>query len=553
MDSISGRPVELIFYGGPIYSADASDSTYTGMAVSEGRIIALGESDAIRSLEQLQTRVVNLKGRSIIPGIVDSHNHLLTAGEILAEGILLFDLDSISALQTAIEEKARQLPPGRWLRGAGWIESQFAEWRLPTRQDLDQVAPEHPVILDRLFGMSVANSKALEAAGIDEEDPPGVRGRIDRDETGRPTGILRDGAQSLVYQAMPRPGEDEQLAAMTEYIATAGGEYIRYGITSVVDPGVTPMGMRAYQRAREANRLPLRVNMMPAWYGLRPEMHPELPGRVDHLGVYTGFGDAWLRLGALKMALDGGLGSRTAWMNHPFSDGTYSEIPLRLDRERLGHWMAQGHDAGWSIGVHCCGDRAQDEACRLFAQVIGARPERTHRHNIIHGYFPTDESLCLMAEHDVSVSLQPGFIWVEGDLYPTIVDEEMLKRFKPIKTYLQRGIRVVGNTDMTSAHYNPFWGIHSAVTRRTAQGLQLGTKEAVDRMEALKMFTINGADLTLEADEKGSLEKHKRADLVVLNDDFGAIPADGLRSLGVDMTVIGGRIVFEANSETGGG
>ncbi len=536
---------DTVLINGPIYSAAGDDAAASAMAIRDGVIAALGCTDEIQALAGDRTRVIDLKERSAIPGIVDSHNHLPTAGAMMSDGVLLFDAESISDLQEIVLARVRGAEPGEWILGAGWIENQFAEWRMPTRWDLDEVAPDNPVILNRLFGMCVVNSRALELAGITEDGGDPERGIVDRDESGRPTGILRAGAEEAVRSAMPDPGAGERVRQYERYIAAAAAEYVRYGITSVLDPGVPPMVMRAYQNVCERGDLPLRVNMMPVWYGLRPSEDKNLPGRLDHLGIRTNFGDDRLRIGALKMAIDGGLGSKTALMNDPFRDGSWSEIPLRLDAEMLRNWFTEGHSIGWSIGIHCCGDRAQDMACEAFDSVLKEMPRDDVRHNIIHGYFPTEHSLELMRRHDLAVSAQPGFIWVEGDLYFEAVTAEKLTGFTPLKTYDEEGIVVACNSDMTSAHYNPFWGLHSAVTRRTSRGEVLGDEEKVDRFTALRMMTRNGAYLMFWEDVTGSLEPGKAADIAVLDRDFGEIPDEQLRDLVVDMTMVDGEMVYQ--------
>ncbi|MFO8061269.1 MAG: amidohydrolase [Bacillota bacterium] len=536
---------DRILVNGPIYTADKCGRRFTGMAMGGGRITALGSSDEIGALAGEDTEVVNLEGRSAIPGIVDSHNHLPTAGAMMSDGVLLFDAGSIAELQQIVARKAQETAPGEWIQGAGWIENQFEEWRMPARWDLDEAAPDNPVILNRLFGMSVVNSRALELAGITDDGPDPDRGTADRDDRGRLTGVLRSGAQYAVREVMPKVSERERVRRYERYIRTAAREYTRYGITTLLDPGVPPLVMRAYQNVRERGEMPLRINMMPVWYGLRASEDQDLEGRLDHIGVHTNFGDEWLRLGALKMAIDGGLGSMTALMHEPFLDGTRSEIPLRLDPDNLEKWFGEGHSAGWSIGIHCCGDRAQDMACSAFDAVMRREPRGDVRHNIIHGYFATADALDIMERHGIAVSTQPGFMWVEGDLYFSAVSKEKLEEFEPLRTYTERGIVVACNSDMTSAHYNPFWGIHSAVTRKTSRGATLGDREKVDRFEALRMFTYNGAYLTFWEDLTGSLEVGKAADVAVLDRDYGSVGDDELRDLRVDMTIIDGECVFD--------
>lgn len=527
-------PATLALVNCVAVTMDQRNSFVTAIAITEDRIVATDEPEVSRSITD-RTVVIDLGGRTVIPGIIDAHNHLM-AGGLMLNNVMLFDVPSIRAVQALLRERVSELPPGAWLEGGGWIECQFEENRLPTRLDLDEACPEHPVCLDRLFGMAVVNTRALELAGIHRDTPDPVRGSIDRDTAGVPTGILRDGAQGLVRRVMP----PRRLDDLTEAIQRAAEEYLRWGITSVIDPGVTPQAAKAYQKAREAAALPLRVTMMPAWHGLLRE-GGELDSRLAHLGVYEGFGDRWLRFGPVKMAIDGGLGSRTALLSWPLLDGSRSQVPLRLDLDRLEEYFAAAQEQGWSAGIHCCGDVAQDRAVAALAATAPFGRGRW-RHSIIHGYFPSRRALDTMARLDVAVSLQPGFIHVEGDLYFDIAPEEKLQRFKPLRTYLKAGVRVAAGSDMTSAHYNPFLGMHAAVTRRTARGRSLGEAECVSRLEMLRLFTANGAWLSGEDGHKGVIGPGYLADLAVLSDDILTIPDARIKELEVVLTVVGGRV-----------
>lgn len=539
--------VHTIYHNARVYTLDPENSVASAIAVQGDRIACVGTEDQVRHMAGRDTRWVDLGGDAVIPGIVDSHNHVIAAGMIMA-GVMMFDAGNMDDVRALVAERAAEKEPGQWILGGGWIENQFEEWRMPTRHDLDPASPDNPVLLRRLFGMSVVNSRALELAGIEASTPDPEGGRIDRDpDTGEPTGVLRDAAQDLVTRHIPRGSSSEQTRLMEDSVLRAGGEYVRWGITSVIDPGVSPLGMRAYQNLHLDGRLPLRVNMMPVWHGLYGARNEKgLDEKLDHLGIYTGYGNEWLRVGALKMAIDGGLGSKTALMYDEFIDGTRSQVPLRLDIDRLEEYMRAGHEAGWSIGIHTCGDLAQDRAVRAFDAAIGAKKDTgLRRHNIIHGYFPTGQALETMARHRIAVSAQPGFIWVEGDLYLTAVPEEKAAAFKPLRTYTRSGILVAANSDMTSAHYNPFWGMHSALTRKTARGRVLGADECLSREETLRAFTLNGAILAGEERDKGSLEPGKLSDFAVLDRDIMVVPDDEVRKTTVRMTVLGGKAVHQ--------
>jgi len=542
-------PADLILKNGKIATVDPQDRIVDAVAIKGDRFVAAGTEAEVMSHADRSTSVVDLGGRTAIPGIVDSHIHLTSTG-LLLEGVMLFDARNMDDVRERVAARVSQLKPGQWVEGGGWIDSQFAEYRPPTRWDLDSASPNNPVILGRLFGGVVVNSKALELAGIDRSTPDPERGTIERDpKTGEPTGYLRNGAQVLVSRLMSDRPAEQPVRRARRLTGLAMNELIRWGITSVVDPGVPAVLMQAYQQSRDEGRLPLRVNMMPTWHGLSAVRGEA--GEQDYkpaaLGARTGLGDEWLRIGALKMAIDGGLGSKTAWCSEPWIDGTRSEIPLRLDTDKLGHYfdIADRHD--WSVGIHCCGDVAQDVACREFKQVLDAQGgSRPHRHNIIHGYLPSPEALDIMAEYGIGTSVQPGFIWVEGDIYFDVVEQERLEYFKPLRTYIKHGIKVAANSDMASAHYNPFLGMFSAVARRTSQGRSMGDAERVNRIEMLRLFTHNGTWLTGEEDLKGSIEPGKLADLAVLSGDILTIPDDAIRDLTVEMTLIGGKVVHRA-------
>lgn len=539
---------DLILRHGRIHTVNRHDDVVEAVAIKGDRFVAAGGLAEVMAWAGRDTKVMDLGGRTAIPGIIDSHLHIMAMGTLL-DGVMLFDARNLDQLRELVARRVSQAGPGQWILGGGWIESQFAEYRPPNRWDLDQVAPHHPVMLNRLFGGAVVNSAALRAAGIDRHTPDPARGVIERDRSsGEPTGYLRHGAQGLVMRALGSQPAEDPLDRACRLIDGAVHELVRWGITSTVEPGATPLHFQALQRLREAGRLPLRMNLMPAWHGLHAGMDegPEMPLRATAVGPRTGFGDQWLRLGALKLAIDGGLGSRSAWCSRPWLDGTWSQVPLRLDPSRLEEYLGTALAHDWSVGIHCCGDLAQDLACETLARVLPATGNRPHRHNIIHAYLPSPRALDLMARHRIGASVQPGFIWVEGDIYFDVVEEERLHHYKPLRTYLRHGIPVACNSDMASAHYNPFLGLYAAVTRRTSQGRSLGETERVSRREALRLFTANGAWLSGEEELKGTVEPGKLADLAVLSGDLMSVPDEGLRDLKVEMTIVGGQVAYRA-------
>lgn len=534
---------------GKIFTGVHGSSEVEALIIEDGKIMEVGSTSQV--LEMLggnaDIPVVELGGRTAIPGFVDSHNHVLSAATLL-EGVNCFGLKSIDELKAALAAKAAESEPGEWIIGAGWIESQFSERRLPTRWDLDDAAPENPVYLSRLFGMAAVNSKALEAAGIGHNFVPQT-GRVDLDPSGEPTGILREAAQGLVRRAMGAhriPSRNLSGQEETERrIVLALRELIKHGITSVLDPGVTGDTMRAYTSLWAKKALPLRVSAMPAWHGISIISGDYVVNPALEAGMQPGLGDEWFRLGNLKMAIDGGLGSKTALMHGPYRDGSRATVPVRLDLNKLGSYVTEAHLAGWGTGIHCCGDLAQDIALAHVVDALSKRKALPHqRHHIVHAYYPTEYAFRTMADNDIAVSLQPGFIYVEGDIYPDNIDESLLAQFKPAKSYQERGIRIAINTDVSSGPYDPFVTLYGAVVRKTIAGLDFGREEALTTREAVRAFTEGGSYLAYRDGECGLLEPGRWADIAVLDRDILDGPADDLLKTRVVATVIGGEFAY---------
>lgn len=535
---------DLILHNAVIYTLNPALPRCSAIACKDGRIVAVGDDADVLALAGPATRRIDLGGRTVIPGINDAHNHMLEMGLKLRR-IGLDDCTSIAEMVERVRAVAAHTPAGQWIVGEGWNESLFREGRLPNRHDLDAATTAHPVLLKRFFNMDVVNTRALELAGVTMATPDPAGGKIEREADGAPTGILRAAAKELCRRLLPAPTQAE----CVEGLEAAGKAYLSYGITSILDPGLQPWEIQAYLAARRAGRLPVRANLLVSWHGFREsETRAELEARAAALGGLSGLGDEWLRIGALKMAIDGGTTSHTAWMFQPFlgEDRVYDYN--RLDPEDLVEFFTRGHTLGWDIGIHAIGDRAHHEAARAFAEVIAAHP-REHRHNLIHGYFATEESLQHMARHGLAVVIQPTFIYYEGDDLFRDVGPELAARYKPMRTYLDRGIRVVATSDVPSTvHFNPFIGLYALVTRKSWKGTPIAPDQAVSREEALYAYTVAGAWLTREEHLKGPLAPGMLADMAVLDRDYFTCPAEEIKDIQVELTILGGQVVYEQNA-----
>lgn len=550
---------DIVIKNGTIHTVDKDNRIVQAIAIKDNIIMAAGDDHDIDSFVDDRTKVIDAGGKSVIPGIIDSHNHIWESG-LLMSGLLTFSIGSIAELKEKVKNRLSFMEKGAWLQGGSWIETQFDEKRMPTRYDLDEVSESNPVVLERIFGTCVVNSLALEAAGITKDTRAPEGGTIEIDPiTEEPNGILHGKAILLVREVMPGPfGSDDfgsgkgepQIGILEKSIRYAVNEYQKFGITGVVEPGVSPTICRAYQNILSRDELGMRVSLMPNWYGFTLNQKMDKMERyIDDIGVYSGFGNEWLRFSGLKMAIDGGLTSKTALKSWPYKNEEFPrEVNLRLDLDYLDEWVKKAHDSGWSVGIHVMGDIAVEAAVNAIYKAYKQNPV-IRRHQIIHAYYPTEDSLDKMKEAGIIACIQGSFIYGEADGYDELLPEDKIIDFTPTKTYLDSGVTVALSTDMPCADLNPFVNLYSIVTRKGIKGYQLGTKECVTVEEALRMMTINGAYLTEEHDLKGSLESGKLADVAILNKNLKTIDNEEIKEIEVCCTILDGRIVFENHSE----
>src|SRR5215213_6688514 len=342
---------DLLLVNGRVRTMDATNPAVSAVAIRMGRVVYAGDDAGAKAAAAPGSQVIDLAGRSTTPGLNDAHAHPMSVG------FALLDLDlsperhpGITDLQALVGQAVAGRPVGTWIVGRGYDDARLVEGRHPTRPDLDVVAPDHPVMLIRMcHHIGVANSAALRLAGITRDTPDPDDGRIDRDDHGEPTGVLREGALAAVRALMPEPDEDAMMAALE----AGGREFLRQGVTSSVEAGIRdPRELRAYLRLREAGRLPVRTYLM--------MMLDETLDDLISLGIRTGFGDEWVRIGPAKLFIDGSIGGRTARMHAPYEG----------ERDNVGLWMMptdefkakvqRAHDAGFQVGIHAIGDAAID-------------------------------------------------------------------------------------------------------------------------------------------------------------------------------------------------
>lgn len=537
---------ELILLNGRFHTVDERNPLVTAVAIRDGRFLVVGSDDEMRALAGPATRVEDLGGATVVPGLIDAHNHLQSTGRMLRE-VQLFDTRSIPEIVDRVAARVKETPPGQWIVGRGWDESLLNEGRHPTRHDLDAVSPDNPVVIHRVWNKLVCNTAALRAAGIDRNtpDPPTevlYSGSFERDGDGEPTGLFRDRAKEMITDHIPPPSEEESVAA----VEAACRAYNTVGITGVAEPGLYPNEIRAFHRARREGKLTVRTDMLMAAWGFGgPETEPGLEERFEGMGVGGGFGDDLLRLEGIKLMIDGGMSDRTARMFEPYLDEAENRGTWVVEPERLKKLIRWVHDLGWSMDIHTCGDEAQETVVAAFAAAQRDNPQPHLRHRVHHAYFPTPAALQTMAEAQIPAVVSSPFLTNLGEGFVNSVGPERASRAMPMRTYLNAGVPLAGSSDSYITDYNPWVGMHAAVNRTTAKGRDLGkNEEALTPAEALHSYTMGGAFVTGREDRQGSISPGKLADLVVLDRDPLAISPEELDQVRPTATMLGGTWVF---------
>lgn len=530
---------ELVLLGGRVWTGNPHQPQAEAVALGGGRILAVGSTASVRALIGPRTQVVTVPGRLVLPGFIDNHTHFLNGGFHLLS-VDLRDARDPHEFVRRIAERAKALPPGRWITGGNWDHELWPGAPLPRKEWIDPDTPHTPVFVTRLDGhMGLANSLALRQAGITRQtpDPPG--GTIVRDpQTGEPTGILKDAAMSLVYRVIPEPSPSEYDDALRAALREAA----RYGVTSIQD--ITEWEhWPVYQRARQRGELTVRVyarTPIPEW-----ERQRELIAR-------EGVGDEWLRLGGFKGFVDGSLGSTTALFFEPYTDAPQTSgllhsqmFPDGIMKQRI----AAADRAGFQCSIHAIGDKANALLLDIFEEVARENGPRDRRFRIEHAQHLRPQDIPRMARLGVIASVQPYHAIDDGRWAEKRIGRERCKTTYAFRSLLDAGVRVTFGSDWPVAPLNPLLGIYAAVTRKTLDGKNPNgwfPEQKISVEEAVRAYTVWGAYAEFAEKVKGSLEIGKLADLVVLSRDIFTIPPDEIAQVEVLYTIVGGKIVYAA-------
>ena len=539
-------PADLVLRGGKVLTVNAGFDTAQAVAVAGNRILAVGSDAEVMGLANEKTRVVDLKGATVIPGLRDSHLHTLGAARDIFN-VALEDARSLDAVLQALAGRVAVTPPGEWvIASSGWHEGQIAEGRMPTRQELDRISPDNPVFIPRGGHVGVANSAALRLAGITRDMPDPRGGVIVRDDGGEPTGFLIEGpAMNLVRRLLPVMSRDR----LTEGLARFSGVLSSLGVTATTEPGATPDEIGAYMGLWRMGGMKHRVRVMQWATGLADV-------RARSAVMAPNFGDDWLRIGGFKALYDGGV--EGAWTYDPYQIVAGEQTDPAFRGKLLGpaggdpealEMFRLAASRGWQFQVHMVGDATTDHVMDLWEAVAKDHPIGDLRWTAMHVMLARPEALDRMKALGIRVTVQDQSVRLANNML-RYWGQERAAWCTPTRAVIERGIPTGAGTDAPVAHWNPYVALWWMVTRkvevRGAITGPLGPEMAVSREQALRLYTTGSAGVDFMEDRAGSIEAGKLADLVVLSDDYMTVPDDRIRDLRSTLTVVDGRIMHGA-------
>jgi hypothetical protein len=491
------------------------------VAIRGNRIAKVGSNEEVNQVIGECTKIIDLDGKTIVPGFIDTHIHVADFGRCL----LWLDLtaaDSIAALRRLLKEKATQTPAGKWIIGRGWNETRFKEKRLPNLYDLNQAAPDNPVILYREAAMTCAvNSRAITLAGITEQTDVPSGGTIEKDKKGELTGIFRDAATSLIWQAVPEPTIDELVVAS----GFACQKIAEAGITSIHWILISQSELAIVQRLEAEGKLPVRVNVIVPYEFLK-ETDGFLPNDTSMIHV-----------GGVFITTDGYLDSKTAALSQPYSDDPANSGKMLLTKQELTSSVARVLGMGLQPVIHAMGDKAIDMSLKVIEQT---KPAERFRFRMEQAAVLNKELIKRLKACKVIVTVQPTVISTEFAVWSAEarLGLERAKLLHPLKTLLDEGVKVAGGSDCPMEPLSPLLGIQEALQRASFP------EQRLTLAEALCMYTVYGAYCSGEEKLKGTIEEGKVADLTVLSGDPFISAVEKIRGIGVQLTVINGKMVF---------
>ena len=532
---------DLVIVNAKAWTVDPALPRAEAVAIIGDRIAAVGSDSEIRHWIGPHTRTIDAHGKTVMPGFVDAHVHFSDGGFSLSS-VKLKDAATPQEFTRRIGEFAKTLPKGEWIMEGDWDNQKWGG-ELPARSWIDSVTPDNPVFVERYDGhMALANSLAVKLARVTKDTAEPAGGEIVRDARGEPTGIFKDSAQGLIYRAIPDSTDDQ----LDRAISAALAEARRYGVTSLDDIS-SFADVRSYQRLLTRGQLTSRIyciTPMPQWQ------------RLADAGILQGFGNDWIRIGAVKGFADGSLGSETAYFFDGYTDNPSFAGLMNAMMYPPGHMdeMALGSDrAGLQLVIHAIGDRAIATVLGIFDKVEREDGQRDRRVRIEHTQHMRPQDFAEFARLHVIASMQPYHAIDDGRWAEKLIGPERIKTSYAWRSMLDHDVKLAFGTDWTVAPLNPLLGLYAAVTRETLDGKNPGgwiPNEKITLPQAIEAYTMGSAYAEFSEKQKGSLTAGKFADVVVLDQDLFSIPAEQIKDVNVLYTIVAGKIVYSSPQST---
>jgi predicted amidohydrolase YtcJ len=547
---------DLMFVNGRVLTMDSRETIAEAVAVRDGRIVAVGSSAEIEPLAGASTQVLDLDGRTALPGLTDCHVHLASDSSRAVESVECRDLyepsiDSVAAIISRLRQWAESTPPGLWIvaRGSPLADFRLKERRLPTKAELDAAVPRNPAYISFGAHVVIANTPALRARGISRDTPSPQGGTVVKEPlTGEPTGELRERAQFLVKR---REG-DIDAESLAERIEVELEKCSHRGVTGIHDIVISKEEVQAYQLLARAGRLPVRVQMLIRVIESNFNKHSLLD-----LGLMHGMGSEWLQIGGIKMSIDGGFTGKNAAFRQPIAgDDGHHEGLIRIKQDELDETVELYHALGMRICTHAIGDIAMDMILDAYEKALTKRPRGDHRHRVEHlgNWMMTPERVARSRRLGILPIANPPFLFFFGDPMVEMLQRRATEQGFPFRTLWDAGFPLSFGSDAPGYYpVDPLRDLGTAVAHQTLSGQKLTAGEALTVREALRSQTINAAYTSFQEHTLGSIEAGKLADMVVLGDDPLTFAPERFGELPVDLTIAGGKVVHTGAVRTSTG
>lgn len=549
------QPADTIYFNGHVVTMWEAHPMVEAVAIRGNRFLAVGSNAEVLKTAGPGTKKVDLQGRTALPGLIDSHTHPISAALSERDGPLPA-FDSIADVQAYIRRRAAQLPKGQLILVPKVFSPRLKERRYPTRYELDAAAADRPVIADNGYA-GVVNSFLLDKLNITRDTPQPPNGKIIKDEKGEPTGLILGAPQLLAQWRNERAATQ---AEMVEALKRMQRAYNRAGITSTIDRGQGAGGFRAYQELQRRGEMSVRSFLT---YRISGQGAPQkVREEIERIPFVTGWGDDWLRVGSLKIVMDGGILIGTAYLREPYGEHTdvygYDDPDYRgvlaVPRENAVEVARAASELGWQMTAHVTGGGSLDVLLDAYEAADRERSIRDRRFTVTHGNFPNAQAIARAKKLGVVFDCQPAWHHLDTPAIKGVFGPERMRHFLPLRSMLDAGVVVAGGSDhmirfdprLATNPYHPFFGMWMAITRKTVDGSVINPEQRVTREQALRMWTTNAAYLSFDEKIKGSIEPGKLADLIVVTKDFLACPVDEIKDIETLLTVVDGREVYRA-------